>query len=119
VNDPDADVRVAVCEIWGRRGDAEAAKILAGVLSGDIDRDVRLAAARALGTSRDQIAVTALGTALDDNDPAMQYRAVASLRESTGQDLGNDVNRWREYAKNGTLKPGQPTSLADRVRRVF
>ena len=49
VRDTDADVRVIVCNLWGKRSDAEAAEVLAGVLTSDSDRDVRMAAARGLG----------------------------------------------------------------------
>jgi HEAT repeat protein len=118
--DPEADVRVAACEAWGKPGHAGAATALAGLVSGDTDKDVRLAAARALGQSRDPAAIVALGGALEDKDPAMQYRAVLSLRAVTGQNLGNDVNRWREYVKSGTAKPlAEPSSIAERFRRMF
>jgi HEAT repeat protein len=103
VRDTDTDVRKIVCDLWGRRGDAEAAQVLADVLTGDSDKDVRMAAARALGQSHDPAAVKALGTALEDKDPAMQYRAMLSLHTTTGQDLGNDVDRWRQYVKNGEV----------------
>jgi HEAT repeat protein len=115
VSDPDADVRVIVCGIWGKRGDAEAAKLLAEVLKSDADRDVRMAAARALGLSHDLSAVAALGSALDDTDPAMQYRAVASLRQVTHQDLGNDVEKWRAYVKNSPAGPVENPSMVGRV----
>lgn len=118
LSDPDADVRAAACEAWGKRGDATAAKLLGGVLGGDVDRDVRLAAARALGHAKDPAAVAALGEVLQDKDPAMQYRAVLSLRKITGKNLGNDVNRWREYVKSGPPKPAESISIAERLRRM-
>ena len=50
----------------------------------------------------------------------MQYRAVTSLRQVTGQDLGNDVNKWREYAKANNLHPAKPEpSLAERIWHPF
>jgi HEAT repeat protein len=114
VNDPDADVRMAACEAWGKRGDAQAAGLLASVLSGDLNKDVRLAAARALGKTKDQQAIAALGEALVDSDPAMQYRAVLSLKEITGADLGNNVDRWRQYVQQEHPQPAQQSSLAER-----
>ena len=99
-------MRVIVCGLWGKRNDAEAAQVLAGVLTSDGDRDVRMAAARALGHSHDPAAVQALGTALDDKDPAMRYRAMGALQESTGKDFGTDpadVDRWRQYVED---RPG-------------
>jgi HEAT repeat protein len=119
VNDPDVDVRVMACGVWGKRGDAEAAKLLGGVLTSDIDREVRLAAARALGQTHDPAAIASLGTALEDSDPAMQYRAVISLRSVSGRDFGNDVNLWREYVKNGSVKPAESGTLAERLRHLF
>jgi sugar phosphate isomerase/epimerase len=106
VKDTDADVRKLVCDLWGRRGDAEAARVLADILAHDSDKDVRMAAARGLGKSHvlhDPIAERALATALDDGDPAMQYCAMVSLGTVTGKDLGNDVDKWRQYVKTGTV----------------
>ncbi len=115
VKDTDADVRVIVCNLWGKRNDAEAARVLAGVLTSDSDRDVRMAAARALGHTHDPAAVRALGTALDDTDPAMQYRAMVALHDSTGAVIGtdpSDVDHWRQYVKNGEVPA---TSWAQRL----
>ncbi len=117
--DPDTEVRVTACEVWGRRGDAEAARLLAGALDGDVDTDVRLAAARALGASKDPVAVAALGRALEDRDPAMQYRAVLSLRKSTGKTFGYDVNRWRQYVAGEVPEPTGSPSLAERLRGML
>ncbi len=36
INDPDADVRIAACEAWGKRGNAQAAELLVPVLSSDV-----------------------------------------------------------------------------------
>lgn len=119
LNDPDADVRIAACEAWGKRGDAQAAGLLAPLLSADVNQDVRLAAARALGKIKDQQAIAALGEALADSDPAMQYRAVLSLKEITGQDLGNNVDRWRQFVKEGHPQPAKPASMAERFKKLF
>ena len=119
LDDPDLDVRVAACTGWGNRGGPEAVALLSGVLAGDVDTDVRLAAAGALGQTGDPGAVPALGQALEESDPAMQYRAVSSLREITDQDFGNDVNRWRQYVKGEVSSPNKPVSVAERFRRMF
>ncbi|HEV3137820.1 MAG TPA: HEAT repeat domain-containing protein [Pirellulales bacterium] len=104
VQDSDADVRIIVCDLWGRRSDSEAAQVLADMLASDSNKDVRMAAARALGQSHDPIAKRALGAVLNDTDPAMQHRAMVSLQSSTGKDLGTDVDRWRQYVKTGEVR---------------
>lgn len=116
MGDGDRDVRVACCEAWGRRGGAEAARVLSAAMSSDTDIDVRLAAARALGEVKDPQAVAALGLALEDADPAMQRRAVLSLGESTGRDFGHDVHAWREFVRGANP---QPPSLFARLRQWF
>jgi len=121
VKDTDADVRIIVCNLWAKRNDPESAQMLAGVLTSDSDRDVRMAAARGLSHSHDPAAVQALGTALDDPDPAMKHRAMVSLQESTGKDYGTDANdpteidRWRQFAKTGSAPPVESPSLAQRI----
>jgi hypothetical protein len=119
VQDPDADLRVIVCGLWGKRSDVAAAQVLADVLGSDGDIDVRMAAARALGHFRgpavNQIVVQSLGTNLGDKDPAMRYCAMTALQESTGQNIGTapeDVDRWKQYVKTGQPPP---TSWAERV----
>ncbi len=119
LKDPDSEVRVQACELLSKKLDSPAVTALCEALNGDVDHDVRLAAARALAETRDPTAVRALGVALDDPDPAMQYRAVASLQKVTGQDLGNDVSRWRLYVKGESLPHAEPTSIADRLRQMF
>ncbi len=119
VNDPDVDVRVAACRAWAKRGGPESIQVLSGILTGDVDSEVRLAAAHALGQTRDPAAVAALGKALEDPDPAMQYRAVLSLRKVSGEDFGNDVNQWRQYVKGERPKPAQPVSIAEHIRHMF
>jgi len=117
--DGDADVRIDACKGLHRQVGPEATAVLAEVLSSDTDPDVRLAAARALGHTGDPAAVPALGSALDDQDPAMQYRAVSSLRKVGPQDLGDDVDRWRRHVRGQPPLPPKPVSLAEQVRRIF
>jgi HEAT repeat protein len=116
LNDPDSQVRIAACESWGRPNDAEAIKLLAEALHSDVEFDVRMAAARALGETRNIAAKDALGEALADNDPAMQYQAVLSLKKATGKDLGEDIDAWQRYVRG---EPEPTPSLADKFRRMF
>ncbi len=115
LKDPDANVRITACEAAGKKKGPVAVTGLADTLKSDLDKDVRLAAARALGETKDPAAREALGVALDDPDPAMQYRAVMSLRQVTGQNFGNDVARWRAYVKGEPPPPAKPVSLANRL----
>ncbi len=117
LNDADIHVRLAACEAWGKRSDAETVQLLSEVLRSDVDADVRLAAAKALGNCKNPAAVPALGNALNDGDPAMQYRAMLSLKNVTGKDLGNNVERWQHYVKGET--PTDTPSLAERMGQWF
>jgi hypothetical protein len=116
MKDPDTDVRVAACETLGRRGGPQAVTALCDALKIDLEPEVRMSAAKALGQTHDTSAVAVLGAALSDEDPAMQYLAVQSLKQISGKDFGNDVNLWRQYARGES--PPEP-SLAERVRRLF
>jgi hypothetical protein len=117
LNDTDIQVRVTACEAWGRRGDAQAVELLSEMLKSDVDADVRMAAAKALGETKNLAATAPLGQALNDPDPAMQYQAVLSLKKATGKDLGDDVARWQRYVKGEP--PGPGPSLAERIRSWF
>lgn len=116
IQDADADVRAACCQAWGRRGGAEAVRVLEQVLRDDEEIDVRLAAVRALGQIGGPESVAALALALEDNDPAMRYRAMRSLAAVTGQDYGTDVGKWREYIAG---RPPAPESWVSRLTRWF
>ncbi len=119
LKDADADVRVLACQSLGRLGGPEAAAALAEALGSDTDPDVRLAAVKALGETGEPSAIQPLGLALAERDPAMQYQAVAALRQVAPVDYGNDVQRWRQYVKGEPVDPEPPVSLVERVRRWF
>jgi HEAT repeat protein len=118
LQDSDVDVRVTACQEIGKIGGEEASRLLGAALAGDTSVDVRIAATKALGNMRDAQAVPLLVVALEDPDPALQLRGMEAMRLATGKDLGNDVNRWREYA----LRPDPAVaeeSLAAKLRRLF
>lgn len=117
LRDPDARVRMTACDVCGRRG-KEAVPLLAACMETDAEIDVRLRAVRALGASDDDAAIPVLAIALEDPDPAVQYRAVAALREISGRDLGNDVNAWREWATDPEARNSTPT-MAETIRQIF
>ena len=119
MGDSDSDVRLAACEALGKRRGPEAVGMLTTALSSDMDIDVRMAAASALGETGNPAAVVPLGRLLEERDPALQHQAVVSLRKCSGKDLGNDVNRWRQYVRGETPDPPRSISVAERVKRSF
>ena len=117
LQDPDDDVRLEACGVWARRGGPEAVSLLAARSTTDAELDVRLRALRMLGELRDERAIPVLAKALEDPDPAVQYRAVAALKQLSGRDLGDDVNKWREWAADPEGTPAW--SIAEGVRSLF
>lgn len=118
VQDPDPLVRAAACAAWARRGGAEAVPLIAERFHTDQELSVRLRAVWALGELGDRAAIPVLARALDDPDPAVQFRAVTALKRVSGQDLGNDPATWRAWAAN---PDGQPArwSITEPIRRLF
>jgi hypothetical protein len=116
LTDREERVRIAACEALAGLKYTEAQTALVQTLQKDADVDVRLAAADALGKFPVQQSIDALAAALDDRDPALQFKAMASLREITGQDFGNRVDAWRMYARGETPPPPAPVSIAERLR---
>ena len=67
-------------------------------------------------------AVEALAIALQDPSPALQYRAMESLKKVSGRDLGHDVVAWRNFIESAA--PPSPTpregpSLVERFQDRF
>lgn len=116
--DPNSKVRIAVCKAWASVGDEMASSELARILSSDTDQDVRFAAAKGLGEAGGPHAVAALGAALEDRDPAMQYLAMESLKQTSGQDFGHDVRLWKQYAQ-GQTPVREEKSVAQRFWDIF
>lgn len=117
MQDPDERVRARACGVWRQRGGTEAVQQLANRCRTDRELDVRLQAIRMLGELEDKAAIPVLADVLADPDPAVQYRAVAALKQVSGRDLGNDVNVWREWAAD----PGRAESwsIAETWRKLF
>ena len=118
MQDPNEMVRIRACDVWAKRGGAEAVQLLATRFQTDADLDVRLRALKMLGELKDKQAIPVLARALEDGDPAVQYRAVASLKQVSGRDLGNDVNAWREWAADPDANKAE-WSIAEGFRRLF
>jgi HEAT repeat protein len=118
LSDSDRDVRIVACQACGKRKDPAMVVRLSEVLSGDTDLDVRMAAATALGETGDPEATKALGLALEDNNPALQFRVVQSLSQVTGKTYGNDVAAWRDYVQGREPHPRE-VSVAERFWQLF
>lgn len=118
LQDPEPRVRMAACSAWAKRGGPEAVPLLAARYQTDSEIDVRLRALRELGTLGDKEAIPVLARALEDSDPAVQYRAVAALKKVSGRDLGNDVNKWREWAADPEGSAAE-WSVAEAFRRLW
>jgi hypothetical protein len=112
VADPDAQLRIAACDALVRCGHPHAPVLLAGLVESDKALDVRLAATRQLAAYSDPLALRALGIALNDSDPALQYRAVQSLKKATGYRYGDDIALWRAWIR-GESPPEPEPSLAE------
>lgn len=112
------DVRVAACEAWGRLGGPEAVQQLSTVVGSDTDFDVRVAATRELSHFNDPTAIRALGVALEDESPALQYRAMESLRVATGRNYGSSVPAWRQFVQ-GNNPPEPRPSFVERLHSLF
>ena len=116
LNDEDLDVRLTCCGRLGQRGDKAAVAPLQKILETDEELDARLAAIDALGKIDSPETVSALSSALDDRDPAIQYAGVQALKLCTGEDFGNDVRSWQMYVR-GESPPEKPSvSLTERAK---
>lgn len=116
LSDSDAETRRTACKCLGMRGGQQAISELTRVVSSDTEDNVRIAAVRALGETRDTSALTPLAEALVDPDPALKSKAREALTAVSGRDYGNDVQAWREYAKNGKTDAPE-VNIAERIRR--
>lgn len=94
LEDESIKVRMEACRALGNRRDTSAAEMLAATLGKTQNKDVRHAAIAALGRHPSDVANNALKLALQDRDPATQDLVIASLRQTTGKDLGRDVDVW-------------------------
>jgi HEAT repeat protein len=117
LNDESDAVRIECCRALGERANPRSVNGLADALRADVNADVKMAAAEALGKIKSPEAMKALAVALDDRDPAMQYVGVQSLKSITGKDYGPDVQAWRQVAAGSP--PAEPAvSVAERVKRL-
>jgi hypothetical protein len=118
--DSDIEVRRKCCVALGERGETDSVTMLAEVIKGDEEHEVRIAAVDALGKIKSPESVKALAVALEDGDPAMQYAGVSSMKAISGRDYGGDVSLWLEYARNGDAPMPEKSqiSVAERVKSL-
>jgi len=98
LQDDDLEVRLTSCRGLSKRHHPSVISALRNTLENDADLDAKLAAIDALGQIKSPQSVAALSKAVNDRDPALQYAGVQALKSVSGQDLGNDVVAWRQYA---------------------
>ena len=116
LQDRDPYVRITCCQLLGEYSDPAATTELAQVLREEADFDVRVAAARALGSAQGGREV--LVAALQDRDPAMQYVGAQAMKEISGQDFGGNVAAYVALAegKRPEAPPEEPSvEVANRL----
>jgi hypothetical protein len=118
LQDPDDSVRMAACTAWGRKGGPNAVQLLSTRYASDADLGVKLRALSALAELDDAAAIPTLAKALDDADPVVRKRAMQSLKQVSGRDLGDDVNAWRAWAADPD-RAAPRWSWVEAFRRLF
>lgn len=111
-------VRVACCQTLAERRNGPALAVLSRLAVEDADIDVRLEALKGLAKFEGSQAAPALAAALDDSNPAVQYRAMQSLSATTKQDLGNDVQVWKDHLAGKPVSP-KSSSFAERLTKPW
>ena len=109
LSDESPDVRIACCELLAQRGGPQVATLLSGVLRSESDVDVRIAAAKALGSVSDSTSIQALHETMQDEDPALRRRAAESLAKITG----DQQIAWQNRPAGAT--PSGTPSFAERM----
>ncbi|MEM7314633.1 MAG: HEAT repeat domain-containing protein, partial [Planctomycetota bacterium] len=109
--DSDYRIRQAACVAWGRRPGPQALSVLSAMFANDSNDNVRLEACRAIGRFNSLDAIQQLANGLNDRNPAIQYASIQSLKQSTGQELGNNVNTWVEYVAGLSSPAATPANV--------
>ncbi len=112
LNDPEAEVRRDAAVGLTTTFDATAIPALADHVRGDVDDQVRINCARALGNAATPSSIRALIDALDDRNVAVVFYAHESLTKVTGQALPADSKPWlgwyqQTYERSTTHSAGQ------------
>ena len=111
-------VRQLAIEGWSERITDEAVSVLTGALRNDGHLDVQLAAAKGLANFNSSTVIQALSTALEYQDPAIQFRAAQSLAQVTGQNLGTDITAWQRFLADSVSPSDQMTKTPQPLTSV-
>jgi hypothetical protein len=118
ISDTDnAVIRVEACRALGKVGLPEDATTLARIMTIDKLEDCRIAAIEAIGTLKTQEPriYQILLDGMDNEDPAIRYQCLQSLRAVTGKDFGIDPAVWKrelEPAIAAATNPADPQKSA-------
>lgn len=105
LKDADLNVRMGAAEALGKTKDRRAFEpLVASLKDRDEDRFVRAVAAGALGKLKDVRAVELLISALRDEDSPVRFNAAWALEEITGQNFGQNSERWQEWWEKNKTK---------------
>ena len=98
--DPEPIVRAEACRALGKVGTEEDATILARIMTTDTSRDCRVAAIDGLAemAPEDPRIGISLVEGMKNPDPAIRAASYEALQQTTGQDLGFEIDKWEELA---------------------
>ncbi|MDA8744925.1 HEAT repeat domain-containing protein [Rubripirellula amarantea] len=129
LDDESVKVRMEACRVLASKQSNESARLLAATVGTETDQDVKHAAMKSLAAHSSPVAIKSLSVALKDRNPATRSLAVASLKGSTGKDLGDDPQTWiaaLEKIPDDSLTPGaiggpgdSETKVANRLQDIF
>jgi HEAT repeat protein len=93
-----AVIRVEACRALGKVGLPEDATLLARIMTVDKLEDCRIAAIEGLGSlkAQDVRIYGILLDGMDNDDPAIRYECLRSLRTITDKDFGVEPAAWRK-----------------------
>lgn len=102
--DSSEKVRLTACKAWAQVGGPAARDMLLTLSSNPNETtSVRQAAIDSLSIFADDHEVhSAFSALLDDRSPAIQYQVTRSLAKATGNDLGGDLQSWRDFLDGKT-----------------
>jgi hypothetical protein len=109
--DSSEKVRLSACKAWQQMGGPEARDMLLTLATKEGEStSIRQAAIEGLAGYDESEVREALVQLLDDRSPAIQYQVTRSLTAMTGQDLGGDMQAWRDLMSGKEVEES-PKSL--------